>query len=194
LLPALISTVLFGSPVTLPVSLPVTGEIMNTQSLYQIKETYYFRTHIPIDIRIWFGDREDFKRSLKTKSLTQARRLLRVWNYRTEEVFTLIRTGILTADQIKTLADNYNPEEATKMVDELFIPLISALPGFVEYFWIDLGGGAMISITLFESLSESIDANFEARKWVKDYLGTILSPSVSVDAGTIVAYKGNKYL
>lgn len=84
-----------------------------------------------------------------------------------------------------------NPEIVTKMVDELFVPLISALSGFVEYYWIDLGGGAMISITLFETLAESIDANLEARKWVKDYLGTILSPSVSVDAGTILLHRGN---
>lgn len=80
---------------------------MTTPHLYQIKEMYYFRTRIPVDLRLWFDGQEDFKRSLKTKSLKQARRLLRVWNYRTEETFTLMRSGMLTAEQIRKLADNY---------------------------------------------------------------------------------------
>jgi hypothetical protein len=80
--------------------------MMNTPTLYQIQEMYYFRTRIPVDLRLWFNGQEDFKRSLKTKSLKQARRLLRAWNYRTEETFTLMRSGMLTTAQIKKLADN----------------------------------------------------------------------------------------
>jgi len=72
------------------------------------------------------------------------------------------------------------------------VPLISALPGFVEYFWIDMGNNAMISITIFKTLSEAIDANRKASIWVKERLGSVLSPSVRVEAGTIVAYKGNR--
>jgi hypothetical protein len=85
-----------------------------------------------------------------------------------------------------------DPEDAAKKVDEVFVPLISALPGFVEYYWINLGEGAMMSITIFETLSEAIDANDKSRIWVKDYLSSILAPSVRIEAGPIVAYKGNK--
>lgn len=56
-----------------------------------------------------------------------------------------------------------NPAAAAKQVNENFVPLISALPGFVEYYWIDLGDAAMISITIFKSLSQAIHANNEAR-------------------------------
>lgn len=83
-----------------------------------------------------------------------------------------------------------DPEAAAIKVDEVFVPLISALPGFVEYFWINLGNGAMMSITIFKSLSEAIDANEKARIWVKDRLGTVLAPSVRIESGSIVAYKG----
>jgi hypothetical protein len=83
-----------------------------------------------------------------------------------------------------------DPETATKKVDEVFVPLISALPGFVEYFWIDLGNGAMMSITVFESLSEAINANEKSRIWVKEHLSSILASSVRIEAGSIVAYKG----
>ena len=83
-----------------------------------------------------------------------------------------------------------DPVAAAKILDEEFVPRISALPGFVEYYWIDLGDGAMMSFTIFKTLSEAIDANEKARVWVKDFLGSVLAPSVRIEAGAIVAYKG----
>ena len=83
-----------------------------------------------------------------------------------------------------------DPKAAAKKVDEVFVPLISALPGFIEYFWIDMGNGAMVSITIFKSLSEAIDANEKARIWAKEHLSSVLAPSVQFEAGPIVAYKG----
>ena len=83
-----------------------------------------------------------------------------------------------------------DPEATTKKVDEVFVPLMSALPGFTEYFWIDLGNGAMVSITIFKSLSEAINANIKAVIWAKEHLSSFLAPSVRMEAGPIVAYKG----
>jgi len=82
-----------------------------------------------------------------------------------------------------------DPAAAAKKVDEIFVPLISALPGFFEYLWIDLGDGAMMSITVFKTLSEAIDANEKSRVWVKAHLSSVLSPSVRIEAGAVVAYK-----
>ena len=84
-----------------------------------------------------------------------------------------------------------DPVDAAKKVDELFVPLISALPGFVEYYWIDLGSGSMMSITVFKTLSDAIDANEKARSWVKEHLSSVLAPPIRIEAGTIVAHKGN---
>lgn len=83
-----------------------------------------------------------------------------------------------------------DPAAAAKQVDEKFVPLISALPGFVEYYWIDLGKGAMMSITVFKTLSEAIQANDRARAWVKEHLSSVLEPAIRIEAGTIVAQKG----
>jgi len=83
-----------------------------------------------------------------------------------------------------------DPAEAAKIVNEIFVPLISSLPGFVEYYWIDLGEGAMISITVFKSLSEAIEANKKASAWVKERLSSVLAPPIRIEAGIIVAHKG----
>jgi hypothetical protein len=84
-----------------------------------------------------------------------------------------------------------DPEDAAKKVDEIFVPRISALPGFVEYYWISLGGGSMISITIFKTLTEAIDSNEKSRIWVNDHMSQVLGPSIRIEAGPIVSYMGS---
>lgn len=79
----------------------------NITYLYKVRETYYFRVKFPRDLAHHFQGKQDFKRSLHTKNLRQAKRLLKVWSYHTEELFTIMRTGLLTETQLKELADRY---------------------------------------------------------------------------------------
>ena len=83
-----------------------------------------------------------------------------------------------------------DPAKAAEQVEKKFVPFISSLPGFVEYYWIDLSGGAMLSITIFKTLSEAIAANEKSRNWVKDNLSSVLPHAARMEAGAIVAYKG----
>jgi hypothetical protein len=82
-----------------------------------------------------------------------------------------------------------DPDAAAEQVQKKFVPFISSLPGFVEYYWIDLTGGAMLSITIFKTLSEAIAANEKTRPWVKDNLSSVLPHAARMEAGAIVAYK-----
>jgi hypothetical protein len=84
-----------------------------------------------------------------------------------------------------------DPEDAAKQVNEKFVPFISSLPGFVEYFWIDLRDGSMMSITIFKTLPDAIHGNEKAREWVKNNLRSVLPHPPRIEAGTIVAYKGS---
>ena len=74
--------------------------------LYRKNETYYFRCRFPADLKQWF-DRDELKRSLRTKSLTAARRMVKLLSGRTEELFFMMRSGMLTNSQIKQLVDDY---------------------------------------------------------------------------------------
>ena len=49
----------------------------------------------------------EVRRSLKTTSLTNARKLLKTWCYKSEYTFTLIRSGVLTEEQIRSLASAF---------------------------------------------------------------------------------------
>ncbi len=85
-----------------------------------------------------------------------------------------------------------DPKEAAKQVEEKFLPFISSLPGFVEYYWIDLREGAMISMTVFKTLANAIHANEKVRTWVQENMSSVLPNPAKMDAGIIVAYKGSQ--
>jgi hypothetical protein len=84
-----------------------------------------------------------------------------------------------------------NPAEAAKQVDEKFVPFISSLPGFVEYYWIDLGNGNMMSVTVFKSLAEAKAANEKAKAFVKENITSLPHPP-KMEAGTVVAHKAGQ--
>ena len=58
--------------------------------------------------------------------------------------------------------------EAGRLVDEGFLPLLDEVPGFIAYYWIDAGDGAMASLSVFEDRAGA-DASVElARNWVRE--------------------------
>jgi len=78
----------------------------STANLYQVGSVWYFRLWIPQDLKPYFN-RQEIKRTLRTKSLTIAKQLLKLYSAKTEKVFTMIRTGMLTNTQIKELIEDY---------------------------------------------------------------------------------------
>ncbi len=84
-----------------------------------------------------------------------------------------------------------DPKKAAKRVREGFVPLISRMPGFIDYCWIDLGGNRMISISLFNSLSEAVKSNQKAAAWVKANLASVLPQKPRAEAGIVVAHKSS---
>jgi surfactin synthase thioesterase subunit len=82
-----------------------------------------------------------------------------------------------------------DPVAAAEQVEKKFVPFISSQLGFVEYYWIDLSGGAMLSMTVFKTLPDAISANEKARAWVNDNLSAVLPHAARMEAGVIVAHK-----
>ncbi len=82
-----------------------------------------------------------------------------------------------------------NPPEATKRVRDSFVPLVSAIPGLIEYDWVDLGQGAMLSVSVFDTLANAIKSNQTAADWVRTGLGSVLPQNPRVEVGKVVAHK-----
>lgn len=43
-----------------------------------------------------------------------------------------------------------DPAEAGRQVNEGFLPLLRQVQGFVAYYWVDAGGGVMVSMSVFQ--------------------------------------------
>src|SRR6201981_2669816 len=83
-----------------------------------------------------------------------------------------------------------DPREAGRRGNEGFVALISKVPGFVAYYWVDAGGGVMISTSVFQDQSGAEESNKRAPDYVRENLASLLPKTPQITAGEVVAYKG----
>jgi hypothetical protein len=74
-------------------------------------------------------------------------------------------------------------------MQEGFVPLISHVPRFVAYYWIDAGGGAMVSTSVFEDQAGAEESNRRAADYVRENLAPLLPQPPRITAGKAVATK-----
>jgi len=72
------------------------------------------------------------------------------------------------------------------------MPLISELPGFVAYYWVDAGGGVMISTGVFQDQSSAEESDRKAADWVRDNnMAEVMPNPPQITAGEVVGYTTN---
>ena len=82
-----------------------------------------------------------------------------------------------------------DPGEAWRRVSKGFVPPISEVPGFVAYYWVDAGGGVMISTSVFQDQSGAEESNKTAADYVRENLASLLPKPPQITAGEVVAHK-----
>ena len=82
-----------------------------------------------------------------------------------------------------------DPQKVGRLVDEGFIPIISEMPGFVAYYFVDAGDGVMVSTSVFEHKEAEEQSNWRAGDFVAEYLAPLLPNAPQVTAGEVEAYK-----
>jgi len=82
-----------------------------------------------------------------------------------------------------------DPKEAGRRVQDGFVPLISQVPGFVAYYWVDAGGGVMVSTSVFEDRAGAEESNRRAADWVRQSIASLLPNPPQITAGEVVAHK-----
>ena len=82
-----------------------------------------------------------------------------------------------------------DPREAIRRVNEGFIPLVSEIPGFVAYFFVDAGGGVMISTSVFQDRASAEESNKKAADYVRQNLAAVLPNLPQITAGEVVAHQ-----
>jgi hypothetical protein len=82
-----------------------------------------------------------------------------------------------------------DPGEVGRRVNEGFVPLVSQIPGFVAYTWVDAGDGVMISTGVFQDKAGAEESNRKAAEWVRQNLVSMLPDLPQITAGEVVTYK-----
>ena len=81
-----------------------------------------------------------------------------------------------------------DPAEAGRQVNEGFLPLLRQVQGFVAYYWVDAGGGVMVSMSVFQDPTGAEESTDRAGDFVRDRLASLLPNPPQVTAGEVVAH------
>ncbi len=84
-----------------------------------------------------------------------------------------------------------DPAEAGRRVAEGFVPIISGIPGFMAYYWVDAGDRVMFSTSVFRDKAGAEQSNATAADWVRENLAPLLPNPPQITAGEVVAHKEN---
>ena len=98
-------------------------------------------------------------------------------------------SGYLTVRRYDGVTDS---KEAARRVKEGFIPLISKLPGFISYYWVDEGDNVMVSVSVFATREEEEQSNRVAADFVKQHIAPLLPHPPQITAGQAVARAARK--
>jgi hypothetical protein len=78
--------------------------------------------------------------------------------------------------------------ELKRRVQEGFLPIVSKLPGFVEYFWTS-AGDEMFSVNVFTDRAEAEESVRAAADYVRKHLASLLPNSPEVISGEVVVHQ-----
>jgi hypothetical protein len=77
--------------------------------------------------------------------------------------------------------------EVARRVEAWFVPLVSAIDGFVAYYFVDAGGGVMCSTSVFQDRSGAEASDEKAAAWASENLGDVVFDPPAITEGEVVA-------
>lgn len=79
--------------------------------------------------------------------------------------------------------------ELKRRIEEGFLPIVSKLPGFVEYFWTSAGDNEMFSVNVFADRAGAEESVRAAADYVRNHLASLLPTSPEVISGEVVVHQ-----
>ncbi|MFI8101187.1 hypothetical protein [Streptomyces sp. NPDC086023] len=80
-----------------------------------------------------------------------------------------------------------DPAETGRRVAEGFVPVLRQVTGFVAYYFIDAGGGVMVSTSVYEDRAGAEESVRRAAEFVRDNIASLLPNPPQVTAGEVAA-------
>ena len=80
-------------------------------------------------------------------------------------------------------------QKVAQVAKEGFVPIISEMPGFVAFYWLDAGDGVVVSTSVYEHKDAKEQSNIEAGEFVAEYLAPLMPNPPQVTGGEVGVYK-----
>ncbi|MET0069267.1 MAG: hypothetical protein ABW096_04455 [Candidatus Thiodiazotropha sp.] len=84
--------------------------------------------------------------------------------------------------------DQSKGEDVDRKIQEMFLPLLEKVPGFVTYYWLDTGEGSGASLTVFQDKAGVEESLHIAANFVRDHMAGIEVSSPEVTQGEVRAH------
>jgi hypothetical protein len=81
-------------------------------------------------------------------------------------------------------------QKVRQVAEEGFVPIISEMPGFLAYYWVDAGDGVIVSTSVFEHKDAEEQSTFRAGEFIQEHLAPLLPNPPQITAGEVEIYKG----
>ena len=81
-------------------------------------------------------------------------------------------------------------QKVRQVAEEGFVPIISEMPGFVAYYWVDAGDGVIVTTSVFEHKDAEEQSTFRAGEFIQEHLHPLLPNPPQITAGEVDIYKG----
>ena len=82
-----------------------------------------------------------------------------------------------------------DPKEVARHAEEEFLPIISEMPGFVAYYWVDAGEGVVVTTSVFEHKEAEEESSWRAGEFVAQHIASLVPNPPQITAGEVVAHK-----
>jgi hypothetical protein len=82
-------------------------------------------------------------------------------------------------------------KEVAQQMEEHFLPMISEMPGFVAYYWVDAGEGVVVTTSVFEHQAAEEESSWKAGQFVAQYIAPLTPNPPQITAGEVVAHKAS---
>ena len=81
-------------------------------------------------------------------------------------------------------------QKVAQLAEEGFVPIISEIPGFVDYYFVDAGDGVMFSTGVFEHKSGAEESSWRAGEYIGEHgLASVFPNPPLITEGEVVAHK-----
>jgi hypothetical protein len=78
-----------------------------------------------------------------------------------------------------------DPAELARRVESEFLPIVRDVAGFVGYYVVDAGDGAIASITVCADKSGMDESTARAAEWVRDHISELIESGPEILAGDV---------